>query len=36
MILLKRCITKLPEKTAAAFTLKNMDDLDTEEISVKN
>ena len=30
--ILKRCITKLPEKTAAAFTLKNMDDLDTEEI----
>ena len=30
--ILKRCITKLPEKTAAAFTMKNMDDLDTEEI----
>jgi RNA polymerase sigma-70 factor (ECF subfamily) len=30
--ILKKCITKLPEKTAAAFTLKNMDDLDTEEI----
>jgi RNA polymerase sigma-70 factor (TIGR02943 family) len=29
---LKKCLTKLPEKTAAAFTLKNMDDLDTEEI----
>jgi RNA polymerase sigma-70 factor (TIGR02943 family) len=30
--ILKRCITKLPEKTAAAFTMKNMDDLDTDEI----
>ena len=30
--ILKRCITRLPEKTAAAFTMKNMDDLDTEEI----
>jgi len=30
--ILKNCITKLPEKTAAAFTMKNMDDLDTEEI----
>ena len=30
--ILKGCITKLPEKTAAAFTMKNMDDLDTEEI----
>ena len=30
--ILKGCLTKLPEKTAAAFTMKNMDDLDTEEI----
>ena len=30
--ILKKCLTKLPEKTAAAFTLRNMDDLDTEEI----
>ena len=31
-VILKRCITKLPERTAAAFTMKNMDDMDTEEI----
>ena len=30
--ILKKCMTRLPEKTAAAFTMKNMDDLDTEEI----
>jgi RNA polymerase sigma-70 factor (ECF subfamily) len=30
--ILKKCITKMPEKTAAAFTLKNFDDMDTEEI----
>lgn len=30
--ILKQCMTKLPEKTAAAFTMKNMDGLDTEEI----
>jgi RNA polymerase sigma-70 factor (TIGR02943 family) len=30
--ILRKCIMKLPEKTAAAFTLKTMDDLDTDEI----
>jgi RNA polymerase sigma-70 factor (ECF subfamily) len=30
--ILKKCMTRLPEKTAAAFTMKNMDDLDTDEI----
>ena len=30
--ILKRCIEKLPGKWAAAFTMKNMDDMDTEEI----
>jgi RNA polymerase sigma-70 factor (TIGR02943 family) len=30
--IVKNCMTKLPEKTAAAFTLKNMDGLDTDEI----
>lgn len=30
--ILKGCMTKLPEKTAAAFTMKNMDGLETEEI----
>lgn len=29
---LKSCLDKLPEKTAAVFVLKNMEDLDTEEI----
>jgi RNA polymerase sigma-70 factor (TIGR02943 family) len=30
--ILKNCLGKLPEKWAAVFTLKNMDDLDSEEI----
>lgn len=30
--ILQDCLGKLPEKWAAAFTLKNMDDLDSEEI----
>ena len=30
--ILKKCISKMPEKTAAAFTLRNIDDMDTEEI----
>jgi RNA polymerase sigma-70 factor (TIGR02943 family) len=30
--ILKGCLGKLPEKWAAVFTMKNMDDLDTEEI----
>ncbi|MCW3126186.1 MAG: polymerase subunit sigma-70 [Bacteroidetes bacterium] len=30
--ILKRCLTKLPEKTAAAFVLKNMEGMETEEI----
>jgi RNA polymerase sigma-70 factor (TIGR02943 family) len=30
--ILKKCISKMPEKTAAAFTLKNLDDMDSEEI----
>jgi RNA polymerase sigma-70 factor (TIGR02943 family) len=30
--ILKGCLGKLPEKWAAVFTLKNMDDLDAEEI----
>ncbi len=29
---LQNCMDKLPEKWAAVFTLKNMDDLDSEEI----
>lgn len=29
---LRNCLGKLPDKTAAVFTLKNMDDLDSEEI----
>jgi RNA polymerase sigma-70 factor (ECF subfamily) len=29
---LKNCLGKLPEKWAAVFSLKNMDDLDSEEI----
>ena len=28
----KRCMGKLPERWAAAFTMKNMDDLDTDDI----
>ena len=28
----KQCMSKLPERWAAAFTMKNMDDLDTEDI----
>lgn len=30
--ILKNCLGKLPEKTSAVFTLKNMEDLDSEEI----
>lgn len=30
--ILKNCLGKLPEKWAAVFTLKNMEDLDSEEI----
>ena len=30
--ILRTCLTKLPEKTAAAFVMKNMEGLDTEEI----
>jgi len=30
--ILKGCISKLPQKWSAAFTMRNMDDLDTEEI----
>jgi RNA polymerase sigma-70 factor (ECF subfamily) len=30
--ILERCIAKMPAKWAAAFTMKNMDDQDTEEI----
>jgi RNA polymerase sigma-70 factor (ECF subfamily) len=30
--ILKNCLGKLPEKWAAVFTLKNMDDLESEEI----
>lgn len=30
--ILRRCLTKLPEKTAAAFVMKNMEGLDTDEI----
>lgn len=29
---LKNCLAKLPEKTSAVFVLKNMEDLDSEEI----
>ena len=28
----KQCMSKLPERWAAAFTMKNMDDMDTDEI----
>ncbi len=30
--ILRTCLTKLPEKTAAAFVMKNMEGLETEEI----
>ncbi len=30
--ILRHCLRKLPEKTAAVFTLKNMEDLESEEI----
>lgn len=30
--ILQKCLGKLPQKSAAAFTLKNMDDLSSEEI----
>jgi RNA polymerase sigma-70 factor (TIGR02943 family) len=31
-LVLKDCLDKLPEKWSAVFTLKNMDDMDSEEI----